>query len=472
MKLLAALALLAASPAAAQTVADRIRADMATLADDGMEGRRPGTAGEARAVAAIIAMFERAGLEPGARGGWVQRIALEERRPVRARLTVAGRDLASELVLVGERRTMRLRNAPIRFVGYADAVPRSPGAILLYYDKPAPGSPLTPGNDAVGRSARLAASGAAMALAISDDRLMTRYRTRVPQGMIERARAARPPIRGYITEAAAEALQTGEATADVEVVTASRRFASANVVGRLRGATLPDEAVLFSAHWDALGICASGASDAICNGAVDNASGAAGMVELARRFAASPRTDRSLLFVASTAEEYGLLGMLGYAADPVVPLAKTALAINVDTIPLYPAAHPVGFVGAGLTDLDPLIAGLVAAQGRALDPGEGASFVVRNSDAWPMLRAGVPAVILSNTIAWSGPDKGARFRDMIATRLHLPVDDMRDIDLSGAIADLELMHALGRAVATRGTWPAFVPTARFSRPASPRARGE
>lgn len=466
--LLAALLASWAVPASAQVSEARIRADMALLTADDMEGRRPGTRGERRAVRAIVTMFKAAGLEPAGERGWVQRVALEERKPLRLRLSQrGGSDLSGEVMLVGERGRMRLEGAPVRFMNDDGVVPHAPGAVLIYREPPAPAA-LTPDTDEFVWRERLAASGAVAALAIVDGPLMARHRQRMPLGTIEASGAARPPIRGFITEAAAKALMAGGAVLDGEVVTRVRRFESANVIGRLRGAVEPERALVFSAHWDAFGLCRPGEADAVCNGGIDNASGVAGMVELARLFAKGPRPDRSIVFVATTAEEHRLLGMRAYAARPAVPLANTVASINVDTIALYPAGHPVGYVGGGLTSLDPLIAKLVAAQGRTLDTGAGPGFVARSSDAWPMLRAGVPAVILSNVIARTGPDKGAAFRRFTTERAHLPNDDMRDIDLMGAVQDLELMQALAGELVRRGSWPDFLPGAAFSRPRSAR----
>ncbi|WP_326523640.1 M28 family peptidase [Sphingomonas sp.] len=469
--LCAAALFLVAAPSQAQpgSAEQRILADMAVLTSDGMEGRRPGTSGERKTVRELIAMFHRVGLEPGAGGGWRQPVPLAERRPVRAQFAVrGGDDISGDVLLIGERPAMRVSGAQVRYVDHAQAVAPAPGMILLYRDQTPADAPFAPDSDNVARYERLAVSGAAMALAIVDDRIIARQRQRMPLGVIEAAGAARAPIRGYISEAAAQRLLAGGVVVDARVETAVRRFTSVNVIGRLRGATEPGRALVYSAHWDAFGRCRPGEADAICNGGIDNASGIAGLLEIARWFVAGPRPDRSILFVATTAEEHGLLGMRAYAARPVVPLADTVAAINVDTIALYGAGHPVGFVGGGLTDLDPIIARLVAGQGRTLDEGAGPAFVARSSDAWPMLRGGVPSVILSNVIARTGPDKGAAFQNFITTRAHFPSDDMRDLELGGAIEDLRLMHALGLDLARRDAWPDFLPGSRFSRPRSVR----
>lgn len=462
MRALALLALLCATPAHAQTTEQRVRADMEVLTADRMEGRRPGTVGEQRTVRELIAMFKRVGLETS-----LKPVRLEERKPARARVSLrGGGDISGDMLLIGERARMRVSGAPLRYVDHAQTVTPAPGAVLLYRDQTPADAPFAPDSDSVARYHRIAASGAAMALAIVDDRIMARQRQRMPLGVIEATGAARAPIRGYISEAAAKRLMAGAPLLDAQVTTSVRRFTSSNVIGRLRGATQPDQALVYSAHWDAFGRCRPREADAICNGGIDNASGVAGMLEIARWFVAAPRPDRTILFIATTAEEHGLLGMRAYADAPAVPLIDTVASINVDTIALYGAGHPVGYVGGGLTDLDPLIGRLVAKQGRTLDEGAGPAFVARSSDAWPMLRGGVPAVILSGAIARTGPDKGAAFQRLITERAHFPVDDMRDLNLAGAIEDMQLMYALGIELARRDVWPNFKPGSRFSRPRS------
>ena len=137
--------------------------------------------------------------------------------------------------------------------------------------------------------------------------------------------------------------------ADAKVTTDITEFTSHNVAGVLKGAKQPDEYILYTAHWDSFGSCRPGEADEICNGAIDNASGVAGMIELARAFAAGPRPDRSVLFLATTAEEMGLAGSRQFARTPLVPLSRTVAEFNLDVIVLYDRGNTAGFVGAGLT---------------------------------------------------------------------------------------------------------------------------
>ncbi len=126
---------------------------------------------------------------------------------------------------------------------------------------------------------------------------------------------------------------------------------SRNVVGVLRGRLRPEEAVLYSAHWDHLGRCTPIDGDDICNGALDNATGVAGLIELARRYSGMPRPERSVAFIAFTAEETGLLGSAYYAAHPVFAPADTAAMINMDGLALRGPARDMTVVGYGQTNL-------------------------------------------------------------------------------------------------------------------------
>ncbi len=487
---LQAIALLCGANVAQAQSDVRYERDMAALSTDAMEGRRPGTRGEKRAVAYIARAFRDAGLEPVKGRRWLQPVRLEERIPRATTVTLRRGDVVTNLsqsvLLLGERSRTRIANASIVYGGHAEAGTGYAGAVVLYRDRPRPGSTLRPDSDGQARLERLAKGGALVALSVVDARQLARLRQRAALGVITGANATRPALHGYIEEAAAQSwLKAGglsletldkaatsagftpvplaDATAAVETTTKLRRFTSFNVVGQFKGAREPAKAILYTAHWDAFGYCRPGEADAICNGAVDNASGVAGIIALARRFAAGLRPDRTILFVATTAEEHNLLGSRAWVGRPPVPLRDTVAAINIDTIALYGRGHPIGFVGAGLTDADALIARLAAGQGRKLDAGEGANFVARSSDAWPLMQAGVPAFILSGAIARSGPDGGAAFQRFITERAHFPTDEMKGVDLGGALEDLDLAFALGADLARRDATVNFLPTSPFQR---------
>jgi hypothetical protein len=491
--LLAATVLALASTAHAETASTaRIAADIAALSADTMEGRFPGTDGETKALAWIERAFADAGLEPFGAKGWRQPVPLVARAPKTAQLSVrlAGQtlDLSADVILLGQDAREMIRDAPLTFAGYADQLvgAKLSGAVVLFRDSDSPAETTPQPLDATTRTAALKAAGTSAVLAIIPDGAFDKRKARAfPTLQLPQDQAF--AIRGFIRESVARRLIAatgGDLTAldaqsakpdfrptflpariDATATTDVRRFVSANVVGRIRGSRPDAGAVLYTAHWDAFGRCRPAESDPICSGAVDNASGVAGILEVARLFRAGPRPERDIVFVATTGEEHGLLGSRAYAAAPAVQIAKTAASINIDTIALYGKGQPVGYVGAGLTSADTMLTRLAAEQGRVLDPGGGARFVYKSSDAWPLLRAGAPAFVLSGVISRAGPDKGQAFLDFITKRVHSPADKLTPgVDLTGAAEDVDLSYRAGLAFSLVDTTPEFLPTSPFQRP--------
>jgi hypothetical protein len=239
-------------------------------------------------------------------------------------------------------------------------------------------------------------------------------------------------------------------TLDVTAESSLRSFESANVIAKLPGSDRPDEGVLFLAHWDHLGLCRPvGAPDRICNGAVDNASGVALLIEVARRLKQGPRTRRSLYFIATTAEEMGLIGARVLVANPPLPLSHIAAAINFDTVAIAPAGEPVAVIGRGRTALDPIIDAAVRSQNRRLDDGEAANAFITRQDGWEFLKAGIPAVMVGGAFS-----DAARLAAFLAGDYHKPSDDLsKPIPLDGAAEDGALHVVLARMLAN----PAKVP---------------
>jgi Zn-dependent M28 family amino/carboxypeptidase len=259
----------------------------------------------------------------------------------------------------------------------------------------------------------------------------------------------------------------------------AQTITSHNVIGRLPGKTHPDETVIYSAHWDHLGVGLPDArGDRIYNGARDNASGTAMLLELARAFSHAPRTDRSLVFLAVTAEEKGLLGSEYYAANPVYPLAKTAGVINMDSTIGQSAARDFTISGvAKLGLLDMLVA-----QGRALgrsytpDPRTEAGSFYR-SDHFSFAKQGVPALSFGagRDLVNGGVARGkALAEEYTKDRYHQPADEWSpDWDMSAVAPDLSLLYATGRALADSRAWPNWSPDSEFraARDRSASARG-
>jgi Zn-dependent M28 family amino/carboxypeptidase len=233
---------------------------------------------------------------------------------------------------------------------------------------------------------------------------------------------------------------------------------SQNVLGRLPGATQPDETLIYSAHWDHFGVRPPDANgDRILNGAVDNGTGVAALLELGRLFGSAPRTARSIVFMAVTAEERGLLGSEYYATDPVYPLETTVADINMDMLGVYGPTKDVSTFGkAENTLLDDLVE-LARAQGRtySADPSPEAGHFFR-SDHFSLSKRGVPAMSFSagDDLVTGGTSAGrARREDYNAHRYHQPGDEWTpNMDFRGEALDVTLLYGLGRKLATSG-WP-------------------
>ena len=234
---------------------------------------------------------------------------------------------------------------------------------------------------------------------------------------------------------------------------------SKNVVGLLPGKTHPDEYVIYSGHWDHLGVGQPDArGDTIYNGAVDNATGVAAVIEQGRAFAAGPRPDRSIVFMTVTAEEKGLLGTEYYASNPLYPLSKTVAVINTDSLkPLGPARDFTVSGDAKQDLLDLLIAeGKTVGRSYIPDPRPEAGSFYR-SDHFPFAKRGVPAISFGGGIdIIDGKPGEARAWAEAYTKdqYHQPADEWSaDWRMDGMVSDLTLMHDLGSDLANSRIWP-------------------
>ncbi len=249
-----------------------------------------------------------------------------------------------------------------------------------------------------------------------------------------------------------------------------RTIESRNVIARLPGSdpALADEAVVFTAHWDHLGVGEPDENgDAIFNGARDNAVGTAGMLEIARAFTnleTPPR--RSMVFAAVTAEEQGLLGSRHYTENPTVPMARTAAAINIDTLNVHGPTSDLTIIGLGASELDDYVSEALAEQGRTIisDPNPETGLYYR-SDHFNFAKAGVPALYPDEGMTYTDrPEEfGQRVRDeYVATIYHRPADEVGpEWDLSGAARDLQVLFAVGYRVAQADRLPEWAPGNEF-----------
>jgi Zn-dependent M28 family amino/carboxypeptidase len=251
-------------------------------------------------------------------------------------------------------------------------------------------------------------------------------------------------------------------TASFTIAQELRDVRSSNVVARLPGSdpVLRDEVIVYTAHWDHFGIGEPVDGDSIYNGARDNASGTAALVELARAFVEAGAPKRSIVFLAVTAEEQGLLGSKWYAEQPLYPLERTLANINVDVLNAWGPTRDVVVVGSGSTTLEDILGEVAAREGRVLapDPEPSKGFFYR-SDHFEFAKQGVPALYVDEGDEYTGKAAGygqEKRDDWTARLYHKPQDEVDPRwEMAGAIADLRLLYYVGREVAESETWPTW-----------------
>ncbi|HEY9255485.1 MAG TPA: M28 family metallopeptidase [Stenotrophomonas sp.] len=494
------------------------------LASDEFEGRAPATAGEQRTLDYLIAQFRQAGLQPGGDdGGWTQSVPLvrvQVEGPAEASLSQGGKTRAlrngEDLTLQSLRpgKQVDIKAAPLVFVGYGISAPERHWddykgvdltgkiAVMLIndadFERPTPGAFEGRAVTYYGRWTykfeEAARRGAAGVLIVHETAAAAYgWNTVRSSGLsplfdIERddpqARALHTPLRGWLQRDQAVAIfrdagldfdalkrqamepgfkpvALGDARLSARFALKRERVVTHNVIARLDGSTHPDETVIFSAHWDAFGVGeADPAGDRIRHGAVDNATGVASVLELARAFAAGPRPQRSLLFVALTAEEKGLLGASYYAAHPRVPLDRTVAVLNMEMFSPDGPARDIASWGLGKVSLEQDLKRVAQAHGRQYspDPNLEAGFFYR-ADHFAFARVGVPAITVGpgldrvdGGVAAGKALRDAYFRDCY----HQPCDRWTPRwDARGHAADTQLVHDLGLELANSRTWPSW-----------------
>jgi len=261
----------------------------------------------------------------------------------------------------------------------------------------------------------------------------------------------------------------GDLTATVAVNNTVKESVSYNFIATLPGSTTPDEHILYTAHWDHLGKDTSLTGDQVYNGAVDNASGTAALIEVAEAFAKLPAApERSITIMAVTAEEQGLLGSKFYAANPVIPAAKTVANINMDALNVDGRSKDVSVYGLGQSQLDDYLTAAVKKQNRVIsgDPRPAAGIYYR-SDHFAFANIGVPALY-----AKSGKEpvdeatKALReeLKESLGKCYHNLCDEYSEQwDLSGAVEDIQAFFEVGYELSKENTWPEWSKTSEFKR---------
>jgi Zn-dependent M28 family amino/carboxypeptidase len=496
------------------------RDDVRVLASDEFAGRKPGTEGEDKTVAFLTAQFHKLGLKPGNGDSYLQQVPLVEiLAGADATLSVGARPLryGKDMVVWTKRSApaAQLAQSDLVFVGYGIVAPEYQWndyanldvhgkTVLVLANDPGSGSKdptVFRGNTmtSYGRSAykfeEAARQGAAGVLLIHDTAAVG-YGWNVvvsswtgPQFELAAAddNAGRAAIEGWISSEAGRALfsQAGldydakRAAAahpgfqaidlglkvDAQVHNSIRRLNSVNVIAVYPGGQRKHEYVVYTAHWDHLGRDASGT---VFNGAVDNATGVAGLLMLAQSFSRThPAPDRSIGFIAFTAGESGLLGSAYYVEHPVLPLNQTAGVLNLDGLHIGGRTRDVVVFGAGNSELEDYVRGAALLQGREVrpeyHPEQGLYF---RSDQFNFARHGVPAIYVKAGIDDSarGPVWGlAQIDAYVANRYRQPGDKYsEDWNVGGAVDDLTLYYAIGDRLARTHRFPRWYPSSEFS----------
>jgi Zn-dependent M28 family amino/carboxypeptidase len=248
-----------------------------------------------------------------------------------------------------------------------------------------------------------------------------------------------------------------------------RTIDSYNVVGKVTGSDpkLKDQYVIYTAHWDHLGIGPAVNGDRIYNGAVDNASGVGGLIEIAKAFInVQPPPKRSILFLSVTAEEKGLLGSEYYAEHPLYPLTQTLANINMDGLNVHGRTKDLEVIGQGMSTLDNDLDAVAKEQGRVVKPdAEPEKGFYYRSDHFNFAKVGVPALDTDAGTDFIGRPAGWGMmmrNDYTKDHYHKPSDEVRpDWNLSGAVQDLELLFSVGYRVADASEFPTWSPDSEF-----------
>ncbi len=255
-------------------------------------------------------------------------------------------------------------------------------------------------------------------------------------------------------------------TTSVSIHNTFRKSTSNNVIAKLEGSKRPDEVIIYTAHWDHLGVGEPVDGDAIYNGAIDNAAGVAALFEIAKAFqSAQVKPERSIIFLAVTAEEEGLLGSAYYAQHPIYPLNKTVANLNMDAFSALGATKDVSVVGIGQTEIEDYVEKSAAKFGRIMkgerDPTSGGFY---RSDHFNFVKAGVPGLFMgagSELLSIDTADIERR-REALAGRYHTVADEVdENWDFGGIIEDIRLFFDIGYTMSMESTFPNFKAKSEF-----------
>ena len=514
--------------------ADFLRFDRA-LSSDAFGGRKPGTRGEVLTIRYLVDQFRRMHLTPGNHGYWLQSVPVVTTTLLNtgAKLEVHAGGGSPQSFAYGTdmmaftqdaRALVALRNSPIVFMGYGIDAPKwqwndyqgvnvKGKTVIVLVNDPgyATGDPQLFDGKAMtwyGRwvykyeeAARMGAA-ACFIVHTSDDAAgypwtVVRNSNGGPLQSLPASVAPRPrlAVAGWLTRAAAERLfraagvdfdsmaaqaaQRGftpvplKATASIVLRSAIAHGRSYNLLALVKGSKHPDQAVIYSAHWDHLGwLSEPRGRREIFHGAIDNGSGLAALLEIADAYAHQKTPpERSVLFLMPTLEEAVMLGSQYYVDHPAFPLDKTVADINIDAWPIIGRARDMTVIGAGQSQLEDDLKQVLSLQGRVLTPEATPQYgFYFRSDHFSFAKSGVPALIVGPglDLIEGGRAAGlAASADYTAHRYHTPNDTFdRNWDLSGTLEDIQTLYLLGRNLADGNEWPDWYAGSEFRAGAS------
>ena len=494
-----------------------IKHHIAVLANDSLLGRKPFTVGEDKTIAYISGQFKKLGLEPGNNGSYFQDVPMVEIGPASApTMHITGKatfalKIDTDFVVATRREVpvLELKNSPLVFAGYGIVAPeykwndyagldvKGKTVVVLVNDPgfKAPerlfkGDTMTYYGRWTYKYEEAARHGAAGVLIVHQTGPAS-YGWQVIQNSFTGSKLYlkqadkhmnRCQVEGWLSEAAAKKLLAGagitedmrafarkkdfkavplNSTVSVSLKNKLKYSTSHNVIATIKGSTVPGEYILYSAHWDHFGIGKTVKGDSIYNGAVDNASGVAAILAIAKKFTrAKDKPKRSIVFLAVTGEEQGLLGSEYYGTHPVYPLNKTVANLNIDALSDFGETSDFSITGKGQNDLDDYIIALTKPNGWAVvgdkTPGSGSYY---RSDHFNFAKVGVPALDLHNgaTSIEKGEAYGtAKLKEYNDEHYHQPSDEYSDsMNTLGMAQTADLMYQLGVKLAGETTFPGW-----------------
>jgi Zn-dependent M28 family amino/carboxypeptidase len=490
---------------------------LSVIAADSLQGRKPFTNGETKTINYLKAQFEKLGLQPGNGDSFFQEVPMVEIKSIpEDKMVLKGKTSSLTLnyltdFVAGTRRVQNevsISNSPLIFAGYGIVAPeygwndyanldvKGKTVVVLINDPGFADSTLFKGKNMTyyGRwtykfeeAARQGATG----IIIVHDTEPAAYPWTVVRSGWSKSKLTlqsedngmnRTVVEGWITldkakqlfamdgksfdELALSARKKGFKAVDLNITTSLKvkntikKSVTYNVLAKIPGDKRKDEAIIYSAHWDHLGVGEKVQGDSIYNGAVDNATGVASLFEIASAFKKLPKAPgRTILFISYTAEEQGLLGSEYYAKHPTFPLAKTIANINMDMMGIAGKTKDIVVYGFGQSELEDYATESAKKQGRVIvpDPVPSSGLYYR-SDHFNLAKVGVPSLFTGSGVdnIKNGRTWGLKqVADFTKFRYHSPQDnfDAKTWDLSGIIEDVRMLFDMGYRISNEDSYP-------------------